>query len=335
MGRNRARAAQYAVLGSVLPVAVATATDLSSHRVSFFVGAAVGCVAPVVVTLVSRRHRAVLYAAAYGGILALTAMQAYSGGVASSYSVLPMMAMIWFGLQATDRELLAGIAVLAACCYLPMLVFGSPAYPVSWGHATLLLLIGCTVAGSLRSLTREMQALTRRLRQEAVVDDLTGLLNRRGWRYTAPREMARASRSASPTALVMFDLDNFKEFNDRRGHEEGDRVLRDTAERMRATLRAGDVVARLGGDEFVALLTNSSLEGALAVIDRLREVTPPQEQISAGIALWDRTEGLDELLRRADGALYAGKARGGGLTEIAPSIVTQLHPPSGETRLAS
>ena len=104
---------------------------------------------------------------------------------------------------------------------------------------------------------------------------------------------------------------------------------------MRATLRAGDVVARLGGDEFVALLTNSSLEGALAVIDRLREVTPPQEQISAGIALWDRTEGLDELLRRADGALYAGKARGGGLTEIAPSIVTQLHPPSGETRLAS
>jgi len=216
-----------------------------------------------------------------------------------------------------------------------MLVFGSPAYPVSWGHATLLLLIGCTVAGSLRSLTREMQALTRRLRQEAVVDDLTGLLNRRGWRYTAPREMARASRSASPTALVMFDLDNFKEFNDRRGHEEGDRVLRDTAERMRATLRAGDVVARLGGDEFVALLTNSSLEGALAVIDRLREVTPPQEQISAGIALWDRTEGLDELLRRADGALYAGKARGGGLTEIAPSIVTQLHPPSGETRLAS
>jgi diguanylate cyclase (GGDEF)-like protein len=326
-GPNRARAAKFAVLGSVLPVAIATATDARSHHVAFFVGAAISCVVPVVVTLVSRRRLVLLYVAAFGGIPSLTAMQSYSGGAASGYSVLLTMGMIWFGLQATDRELLAAIAVLAACCYLPMLVIGPPAYPVSWGHATLLLLIGSTVAVSLRTLSREMQKLTLRLRHEAVVDDLTGLLNRRGWRYTAPRELVRAARSGTPTALVMLDLDNFKELNDRRGHEEGDRVLRDTAERLRATLRAGDVVARLGGDEFVALLTNSSPEGALAAIERLRQATPEQEAVSAGVALWDRAEGLDELLRRADLALYASKARGGGLTEVAPAPPTpQLAP---------
>jgi diguanylate cyclase (GGDEF)-like protein len=263
-------------------------------------------------------------------------MQAYSGGPASGYSVLLMMAMIWFGVQATDRELLAAIVVLAVCCYLPMLVIGPPAYPLSWGHATLLLLIGSTVAGSLRTLIREMQILTRRLRQEAAVDDLTGLLNRRGWRHTAPRELARATRTGAPTALAMIDLDNFKELNDRLGHDEGDRVLRDTAERMRATLRAGDVIARFGGDEFVALLTNSTLDGALAAIERLCEGTPPQEAISVGVAMWDRTEAVEELLRRADLALYAAKARGGGMTEIAPSPIAQLPSPSAEPeRLAS
>jgi diguanylate cyclase (GGDEF)-like protein len=333
---HRARAARYALLGSVLPVAVASATDFTSHGTVFFVGAAVASVVPLIVTLVSRRHIVLLHAAAFGGIPALTAMQAYSGGPASGYSVLLMMAMIWFGVQATDRELLAAIVVLAVCCYLPMLVIGPPAYPLSWGHATLLLLIGSTVAGSLRTLIREMQILTRRLRQEAAVDDLTGLLNRRGWRHTAPRELARATRTGAPTALAMIDLDNFKELNDRLGHDEGDRVLRDTAERMRATLRAGDVIARFGGDEFVALLTNSTLDGALAAIERLCEGTPPQEAISVGVAMWDRTEAVEELLRRADLALYAAKARGGGMTEIAPSPIAQLPSPSAEPeRLAS
>ena len=125
-----------------------------------------------------------------------------------------------------------------------------------------------------------------------MVDDLTGLLNRRGWRYTAPRELARAARSGNPITLVTLDLDNFKELNDELGHDQGDRALRDTAERIRATLRAGDVVARLGGDEFVALLTNSTLTGSLTAIDRLRDSTPEAEAFSAGVAVWDRREDL-------------------------------------------
>ncbi len=327
---GRARLVAFAIVGNVLPVLIATATSRWSHHAVFYVGAVVGCLAPLVVVLVPRRRRLLFWGAAFAEIPALTLMQAHTGGAASSYSVLVIMAMVWFGLIATDLELLAGMLVFAASCALPMIVIGPPAYPVTWGHATLLTLVGVTVAGALRAVTRELGTLAQRFAQEAVVDDLTGLLNRRGWRYTAPRELARAARSGNPITLVTLDLDNFKELNDERGHEQGDRALRDTAERIRATLRAGDVVARLGGDEFVALLTNSTLTGSVAAIDRLRESTPAQEAFSSGIAVWDRKEDLAELLRRSDLALYAAKDAGGSRTEVAPPQLEQLPmPPFG------
>jgi diguanylate cyclase (GGDEF)-like protein len=321
-GTSRAWAVRFAFLGNTVPVGIATVARLSSHHPLFFAGAAASCVAPIIVTAASRRHRLPFYLAAFGGLPALTAMQSYSGGVASGYSVLLMMAMLWFGLQATDRELVAGLIVLALCCYLPMLVIGPPAYPISWGHATLLTLIGCTVAGSLWRLARETQTLTRRLREEAVIDDLTELFNRRGWRSAAPRELARADRTGAPVAAVMLDLDNFKQLNDEEGHDRGDRVLQEMAEALRATLRAGDVVARLGGDEFVALLSNCTLEGGLSAILRLRSALRTRVWFSAGVAQWDGREELHELLRRTDLALYAAKANGAGRTEIAPAPLT-------------
>jgi diguanylate cyclase (GGDEF)-like protein len=330
---GRARLVAFAIVGTVLPVIIASATGRWHHHVVFYVGAVAGCVAPLVVVLVPRRRRLLFWGAAFAEIPALTLMQAYSGGAASSYSVLVIMAMVWFGLIATDLELVAGMLVFAACCALPMILIGPPAYPVTWGHAVLLMLVGVTVAGVLRAVTRELGTMAQRFAQEAVVDDLTGLLNRRGWRHTAPRELARAARSGNPITLVSMDLDNFKELNDEQGHEQGDRALRDTAERIRATLRAGDVVARLGGDEFVALLTNSTLTGSLAAIERLREATPLQEAFSSGIAVWDRKEDLTELLRRSDLALYAAKEAGRGRTEVAPPLLEPLPtPPFGVRR---
>jgi diguanylate cyclase (GGDEF)-like protein len=316
--RQRRRALRFAVLGNALPIAVATATNFSTHHTVFFIGAIGACIAPVVVTMVTRRHPIPFYAAAYGGIPALTMMQAYSGGAASGYAVLMMMAMIWFGVQTTDRELAIGIGVLAACAYGPMLIFGPPAYPVSWGHATLLVLVGLSVAYSLRALTRETQKLNSRLRKEATVDDLTGLLNRRGWRMDAERELARAAREGTQVAVLLLDLDGLKEINDTRGHDEGDRVLVETAGRMRTALRAGDVLARLGGDEFGSLLMDTSDGQALAAVDRLKEMTPELGSFSAGVAAWDGKQTIDELLRRADVALYTAKTDGGRWVEIAP-----------------
>ena len=190
-----------------------------------------------------------------------------------------MMAMIWFGVRTTDRELAIGMGVLAACAYLPMLIFGPPAYPVSWGHATLLVLVGLSVAYSLRAVTRETQTLNARLVKDATVDDLTGLLNRRGWRMAAERELARAAREGTQVGVLLLDLDSLKEINDTRGRDEGDRVLVETADRMRAALRAGDVLARLGGDEFGALLMDTSDGQALAAIDRLKEIDPGARQL--------------------------------------------------------
>src|ERR1700756_2118464 len=94
---SRARLIAFAVVGNVLPVMIAAATVRSSHRALFYLGAAVACVGPPVVVLVPRRRRHLLFwAAAFAQIPALTLMQAYSGGAASSYSVLVIMAMVWF-----------------------------------------------------------------------------------------------------------------------------------------------------------------------------------------------------------------------------------------------
>jgi diguanylate cyclase (GGDEF)-like protein len=210
------------------------------------------------------------------------------------------------------------MGVLAACSYGPMLIFGPPAYPVSWGHATLLVLVGLSVAYSLRALTRETQKLNARLLKEATIDDLTGLLNRRGWRAAAEQELARAVRDGRQVGLLILDLDSLKEINDTRGHDEGDRVLMETADRMRTALRAADVLVRLGGDEFGALLMDTSDGQAIAAVDRLKQITPELGSFSAGFAAWEGSQSLDELLRRADVALYSAKTGGGSRVEIAP-----------------
>jgi len=323
---DRSRAVRLAVVGTALPVIAAVATELSADRAPFsahlfLAGAAMGWLSPLIATSVGRRPRLRLrllfWLGEFGAIPAFTLMQAYTGGVASGYALLLTLAMIWFGLQATDGELVAGAAVLAGCAVGPMLVIGPPAYPVSWGHATVIVLTGCSVAVTLRVLTREMQRLTRKLRQEALIDDLTGLLNRRGWRYIASPEFDRAARASKPIALVTIDLDRFKGLNDRFGHDHGDRILRDTAERIQATFRAGDIVARIGGDEFVVLLSNSSLDGAIRAVNRLSEATPVGADLSAGIAMWDGREDLGTLMHRSDLALYAAKSKGGGVAEVA------------------
>jgi diguanylate cyclase (GGDEF)-like protein len=316
---RRARSVRFAVLGTVVALALATAARWSSHGVLFFLGAAAAAAAALVVAILPGRHRTSFLVVAAVGLPGLTLMEAHSGGVASRYSILSIVAMVWLGLDARDREHLAAIALLVACCLLPMLVFGAPAYPVSWGSASLLVVIGTTVTVALGALSRESQTLTRRLREEAVIDDLTGLLNRRGWRYAAPRELARASREGDPIALLSLDLDDLKRLNDGLGHLEGDRALHETAARIRATLRAADVVARIGGDEFVALLTDATLAGTLSAIERLRAITPAKGSFSAGVAIWDRAEDLEDLVRRSDHALYAAKAAGGQCTEVAAS----------------
>ena len=118
-------------------------------------------------------------------------------------------------------------------------------------------------------------------------------------------EFQRARHRGGTVALVTIDLDQFKALNDQHGHDHGDRALREAAHWMQASFRARDIVARLGGDEFVVLLTDVTLDGAMAALSRLRDA-PLRSSFSAGVAIWDGEEDLDD----ADAPLRPGAVRG-------------------------
>ncbi|UJA21368.1 GGDEF domain-containing protein [Thermoleophilia bacterium SCSIO 60948] len=313
---QRRTSLSLAIAGMIIPILVAVLSDLDAHHLVFFIGAVTACVTTVLATTLSRSHPVLLLGAAYAGIPALTAMQAYSGGPASGYSILLVMSMVWFGFNASNRELLGAVALLAACAYLPMLVFGPPAYPVNWGNATLILLIGVAVMASLSFAMREVQRLAYRLSQDANTDRLTGLLNRRGWEQYGTAVIDRAFDSGERPAVVVLDLDALKQINDGFGHDEGDRVIRGTARRIRETLVDGELAARIGGDEFVLLLAPERATAAAAIVADLHERTPALESFSAGIATWRPPETLDQLVARCDPALYAAKLAGGARSKV-------------------
>jgi diguanylate cyclase (GGDEF)-like protein/PAS domain S-box-containing protein len=158
-------------------------------------------------------------------------------------------------------------------------------------------------------------------RKASFCDYLTGLANRRAFFEAAELELERRKHATRPTAMIMFDADHFKAVNDKFGHPAGDAVLRHLASALSATFRDVDVVARVGGEEFAVLLPSTGLAAAAAVANRLRalvEATPVLVDgesigftVSAGVAeMDDGISSLDGLMKRADQALYAAKARG-------------------------
>lgn len=152
------------------------------------------------------------------------------------------------------------------------------------------------------------EELVRELGSQARTDPLTSLPNRRWLPDELARTIARAERQEFDLCLAVIDLDHFKHFNDRNGHQAGDELLREAAYRWRSALRTSDFLARYGGDEFIALLPDCDPAEAETVIDRLRAATPAGLTSSAGIAIWDREETPTALIARADAALYAAKA---------------------------
>lgn len=156
------------------------------------------------------------------------------------------------------------------------------------------------------------------LREQAMTDDLTGLANRRRWTEELNRELARSRRHEAPLAIVMLDLNGFKAFNDENGHPAGDDLLRAIAREWSEALRATDMLARFGGDEFSIMLPDCSPELALVVVDRVQAATPPRIVSSAGIASSDGTETANNLLARADAALYDAK-RHAQAVSVAPA----------------
>jgi diguanylate cyclase (GGDEF)-like protein/PAS domain S-box-containing protein len=172
----------------------------------------------------------------------------------------------------------------------------------------------------LKRVEGEREELLGKVREMATHDSLTGLPNRRVLEEQLPREMARARRSNSPLCVAIIDIDHFKAYNDAHGHLAGDEALRECARAWDEALRGEDTIVRFGGEEFLVLLPDTAAEEAAEAVERLRERTPMGQTCSAGLASWDFVESADDLLGRADAALYLAKAGGRDQLALAGAI---------------
>ncbi len=199
-----------------------------------------------------------------------------------------------------------------------------------------ICVVTADLSAKLASSKREIDTLTERLERaqtEALLDPLTGLRNRRG--FERALENRYRERGLVGSALLLADIDHFKEVNDRHGHLQGDKVIRAVAEILQAHIRGNDIVARLGGEEFVALLPDTSLAGASVLAERIRRsiaekriltasehVAGHQVTVSVCIAIAHESETLARLIERADAAMYSAKKSGRNRVGLAAQSVT-------------
>jgi two-component system cell cycle response regulator len=182
---------------------------------------------------------------------------------------------------------------------------------------------GVVGAAILRDMS-EPQRIEAELRRLSGTDSLTGLCNRRHLLVGARSMVTDARATGDPLSLLLLDMDHFKAINDHHGHLAGDHVLMRLADDIRSSLRPGDIGGRLGGEEFAVLLPQTSLASAGEVAETIRQrLEAPADDVaisatvSIGIAeLWPG-EDVDDLLRRADRALYQAKAEGRNRSRIA------------------
>ena len=185
--------------------------------------------------------------------------------------------------------------------------------------------------GFFHDLTARKKLETR-LKELSVTDDLTGLHNQRHFYETVESELERARRYRRRVSLICIDLDKFKQINDELGHLEGDRVLRFIGKVIRRDLRKADQAFRYGGDEFMILLPETEILSAELLADRLRQrfneyapyssakSTPKHYDLSLslGVTFTDGYETVEELINRADKAMYAAKQAGGNRYIVVP-----------------
>ncbi len=257
-------------------------------------------------------HPGVWIGAAWGmTVLLLAGAIAHTGAAASP-------ALMWFALPAATlgaRFEPRGIAIGTAFILALLLASTYGVNPASGAHqdvisAAVLVLGTVILSGALAESDRAQ-------RRRATVDPLTGLLNRNALEQRLIELDRHPGRDDPPHALLLCDLDHFKRVNDDLGHAAGDSVLREVALTMRSSLRGGDSIYRIGGEEILVILPGASKADAVEIAERLRlavrDLHPVgvQMTVSIGAAL-SRPGGsdLEELVKRADEALYVAKANG-------------------------
>lgn len=230
-------------------------------------------------------------------------------------------------------EAIAAAAVIFAltiAALVYMLASGTDAWDKIYGSLIVnayavhfLTLIALSLFVLTNHAFERMNVRAHVLEDAAFSDMLTGVANRRGLERVLLRQ---AEAPAGSMALILLDMDNFKDVNDGHGHVFGDRVLQAVVQSLNDALRGSDVIGRWGGDEFLVLARDTSAEEARILADRLRRAVgnlAPEAgggvTLSAGVTTWDGSGGLEEALRRVDRALYAAKHAGRDRTSLEQS----------------
>lgn len=257
-------------------------------------------------------------------------------------SVLAMI--LFFGTFGLTVAEVIGIGVYAllafACAVAATTRFNTG--PFGYLDAAYALMVLIVLGGSI-ALNLRIQRIRARLREQrealahalavnrelATRDELTGLPNRRAMQDLMGLEHRRSLRSGRPMLLAQLDIDHFKRINDAHGHATGDRALQAFASVVRASVRDTDVLARWGGEEFVLLLSETRLDDARDLVERLRQAVATMEiphtegvlrmTVSVGLAMHLPGDTVDLTLERADQALYTAKSLGRNRIAVAPS----------------
>src|SRR5690554_3989735 len=198
---------------------------------------------------------------------------------------------------------------------------------IRWTDGRLVRLEIATDITERKQMELELRAAHEKARSAALEDELTGLHNRRAFFEFGAQLLNQAVRHHTPLTLIMMDLDHFKAINDTHGHDAGDEVLRQVSALLQARIRDCDIVARMGGEEFAVLLPETGLEMAQTLAERLlgllQELTVHHggqsisPSASFGISLLgSRDRRLEDLLSRADRALYQSKHQGRGRVNL-------------------
>ncbi len=242
-------------------------------------------------------------------LITVAARSSGHGGEATAVAGIYVFATIdAFFFFARAHAVIHVLFAVLACSSL------AAAGTLSWSAATVVIgtvvLVGIIVGWLVQ------------LAAEAEIDALTRVANRRGFERAAADRMRSATRLNRRLAIVLFDLDGFKQVNDQHGHADGDRVLRELARCWRAELEPGQTLARLGGDEFALLLPGYSLEAAGSLAEHLRSLMADRQRCSAGVAAWEPGDSVSLLVGRADVALYRAKQSGRDRIEMHPESTT-------------
>lgn len=255
------------------------------------------------------------------------------------YLMIPLVPVCMLSTTRT-RPVRLAIVVIASLLYMGLMYWSDhyqPYYQIDseilsvlhYGCATTLFLTFMTVAARYHDIIAEAQEA---LAREAATDPLTGALNRR--RLT---QLASELPKSQPSALLLCDLDHFKQVNDTYGHDAGDTVLQTFHQLLQDGARSGDYVARWGGEEFLVLLPNTQMDVARQVAQRLRqqlERTPIilcdgstlHVTVTIGLARMELGDSLQSAVRRADEALYKGKESGRNQVHDSSDDAMEHHP---------